>query len=224
MRRDAYIPGMHFPRTYSARSYLLIMIACYAVWVPLYYLTGWIGEMRGPAFDPALPVDAQWPFVPEAVFVYLLAYVIILALFAVRRSPAFLNHAYLSFIVMNLAAFVLFALFPTMGPGRAELPPDASAMLSFMFQLDARWNAFPSLHVANPTLVALLALRERGTDALSIGLLLIALAIAASTLLVRQHYLLDVLGGMVLAWVVFILLWRMKRGNTNRTDATDPHG
>jgi membrane-associated phospholipid phosphatase len=196
------------------------MIACYAVWVPLYYLTGWIGELRGAAFDPALAVDAAWPFVPQAVFVYLIAYVIILALFAVRREPAFLNHAYLNFIVMNLAAFLLFALLPTMGPERTALPSDASAILSFMFQLDARWNAFPSLHVANPTLIAMLALRERGAEALSLALLFVALAIAISTLLVRQHYLLDVVGGMLLAMVVFGALWTTK---TRDKGASDQH-
>lgn len=194
------------------------MIACYAVWVPLYYLTGWIGELRGAAFDPVLAVDAGWPFVPQAVFVYLIAYVIILALFAVRREPAFLNHAYLNFIVMNLVAFLLFALLPTMGPERTALPPDVSAILSFMFQLDARWNAFPSLHVANPTLIALLALRERGADGLSLGLLFVAIAIAVSTLLVRQHYLLDVVGGMLLAVVVFGVLWSTKKSDADFTD------
>ncbi|MBR9975764.1 MAG: phosphatase PAP2 family protein [Bacteroidetes bacterium] len=209
---------MRFPRRYSTRSYLLIMIACYAVWVPLYYLTGWIGELRGAAFDPALAVDAGWPFVPQAVFVYLIAYVIILALFAVRREPAFLNHAYLNFIVMNLAAFLLFALLPSMGPERTALPADASAILSFMFQLDARWNAFPSLHVANPTLIALLALRERGADALSLTLLFVAIAIAVATLLVRQHYLLDVVGGMLLAGVVFGALWSTRKSYADFTD------
>lgn len=209
---------MNFPHTYSTRTYLLIMLACYAVWVPLYYLTGWIGELRGAAFDPALAVDAAWPFVPGAVFVYLLAYVIIVALFAVRRSARFLNHAYLNFIVMNLTAFAIFALAPSMGPERAALPADASPILAFMFQLDARWNAFPSLHVANPTLVALLALRERGADALSIALLLVALAIAVSTLLVRQHYLLDVVGGMLLAGVVFATLWTTKKSDADFTD------
>lgn len=188
------------------------MAGCYAVWVPLYFLTGWIGAQRGPMFDPALPIDAAWPFVPEAVFVYLLAYVVVLALFAVCRSSEFLNSAYLNFIVMNLVAFALFAILPTMGPERTALPADASPILNFMFSLDARWNAFPSLHVANPTLIALLSFRERGTAPISILLLVIAVGIAVSTLLVRQHYLLDVVGGMLLAVIVFVALRRRQYG------------
>lgn len=201
-----------FPETYSAPRYLLIMAGCYALWVPLYYFTGWIGAQRGAVFDPALPIDAVWPFVPEMVFVYLIAYVIVLALFAVRRSAAFLNRAYVNFIAMNLLAFAFFALLPTMGPERTALPADASPVLSFMFGLDARWNAFPSLHVANPTLIALLALRERGPAPVSIVLVVVAIAIAASTLLVRQHYLLDVAGGMFLAVIVFYTLRNIRNG------------
>ncbi len=186
------------------------MAACYAVWVPLYFLTGWIGELRGAAFDPVLSIDASWPFIPGAVFVYLLAYVVVMGLFAIRRNAEFLNYAYLNFIVMNLLAFVLFALLPTMGPPRPELPADASPILQFMFTLDARWNAFPSLHVANPTLIMLLAFRERGASPVSYALLAVAVAIAVSTLFVHQHYLLDVLGGVVLAGIVFGGLWGVK--------------
>ncbi|MFZ1731164.1 MAG: phosphatase PAP2 family protein [Bacteroidota bacterium] len=199
------------PRPYSTWRYLLLMAACYAVWVPLYFLTGWIGELRGAAFDPALAVDGVWPFIPEAVMVYLFAYVVVLALFVIRRNAEFLNYAYLNFIVMNLIAFALFALIPTMGPPRTALPADTSPILSFMFDLDVRWNAFPSLHVANPTLIMLLSFRERGVAPMSIALLVVAISIAVSTLLVRQHYVLDVIGGVTLAGMVFAGLWGKRR-------------
>ncbi|MBR9977514.1 MAG: phosphatase PAP2 family protein [Bacteroidetes bacterium] len=190
--------------------YLLLMVVCYAVWVPLYFLTGWIGTQRGAAFDPALQVDQLWPFVPEAVFVYLLAYIIVVALFFIRRSAAFLDYAYLNFIIMNLLAFFMFALLPAAGPSRSDLPGEVPAILAFMFELDVQWNAFPSLHVANPVLITLLSFRERGVDRVSIGLLAIAVAISVSTLLVRQHYLLDVIGGIALAVVVFVVLGRWR--------------
>lgn len=197
-------------RPYSTLRYLLLLVVCYTAWVPLYFLTGWIGEQRGAAFDPALPVDAIWPFVPEAVFVYLLAYVIVVALFLIRRSTLFLNYAYLNFIVMNLAAFFIFALLPAAGPSRSDLPGEVPALLAFMFEVDVQWNAFPSLHVANPVLIMLLSFRERGVDRISVGLLGIAVAISLSTLLVRQHYLLDVIGGIALAVLVFVGLWRLR--------------
>jgi len=83
-------------------------------------------------------------------------------------------------------------------------------MLQLMYSVDARWNAFPSLHVANPWLVSLLALRERRVAPVSVTLLAVALAISVSTLLIRQHYLLDVLGGFALAVLVFSVFDRLR--------------
>ncbi|MDT8322907.1 MAG: phosphatase PAP2 family protein [Bacteroidota bacterium] len=192
------------------RRYILIMLGCYAVWVGLYYLTGWIGELRGEVFHPAMAVDAHFPFVPQAMYAYLLAYVIVLGLYFVRRSAAFLNRAYLAFITMNLLAFALFALFPSQGPVRSVPGAEGDMMLTLMYSLDARWNAFPSLHVANPWLVALLAVRERRLAPVSIVMLFVALGISVSTLLIRQHYLLDVLGGFALAVLVFVVFHRLR--------------
>jgi len=196
--------------TFSLPRYFLIMLLCYAVWVPLYYLSGWIASLRGAAFDPALGVDELFPFVPETVFVYLLAYVVVLGVFFVRRSPAFLNRAYLAFITMNLTAFALFVIVPAQGPDRLAISGDGDMMISILHAMDSRWNAFPSLHVANPWLIALLAVRERRFAPVSIVLLLIAAGISVSTLLVRQHYLLDVAGGFVLAVVTFAVFDRLR--------------
>jgi membrane-associated phospholipid phosphatase len=197
-------------RRFSLYRYFGVMLACYAVWVGLYYATAWVGELRGAAFDPALGVDARIPLVPGAVFVYLLAYVVVLGLFLVRRSAAFLNRAYLAFITMNLIAFALFALFPSQGPERVIDPSGSNAMLAFMYSIDARWNAFPSLHVANPWLIALLAVRERRLAPVSILLILVAIGISLSTLLIHQHYLLDVLGGFALAVLVFSVFHNLR--------------
>ena len=197
-------------RPFSLPRYLLIMLGCYAVWVGLYYLTGWIGELRGEVFDPALAIDEHIPYFPPAMYVYLLAYVVVLGLFLVRRDAAFLNRAYLAFISMNLLAFALFALFPSQGPPRGLPGEEADAMLRFMHDIDARWNAFPSLHVANPWLIAMLALRERRVAPVSVLLLVIGIGISVSTLLIRQHYLLDVLGGVMLAVLVFSLFHRLR--------------
>ena len=146
---------------FSLTRYFLIMLACYAGWVALYFLTGWIGEMRGPVFDPSLPVDDTFPYIPETVYIYLLAYVVVLGLFLVRRNADFLNRAYLAFITMNLTAFALFALFPAQGPERGFMDADTGGIMAILHGVDARWNAFPSLHVANPWLIAFLSIRER---------------------------------------------------------------
>ena len=188
--------------------YVVIMLLCYAVWVALYYATAWIGELRGPVFEPALALDARFPVLPWTFFIYLLAYVVVLALFVIRRTAAFLNLAFTSFIVMNLAAFALFALFPAQGPERDFMGSDGGGIIAVVHAVDSRYNAFPSLHVANPWLIAILSLHERRWSVLTVLLFIVAVSISISTLLVRQHYLLDVLGGIALSVLVSAIMFR----------------
>lgn len=67
------------------------------------------------------------------------------------------------------------------------------------------YNVFPSLHVANSVLVAWVFFRYRSP--LAWPVLLLAVFVSASTVLVKAHYLLDILGGIGLAWIAVRLAW-----------------
>jgi membrane-associated phospholipid phosphatase len=183
-----------------------IMAAVYVAWICLYELTAWMGQARGPAFDVALAVDARIPFIPAAQPVYLLCYVLPLCVFFISLRPDFLNRLYATFIVMNLAAFAFFAAFPVQGPPR-EAAADAQSLwmplIDMIRAVDSRYNAFPSLHVANAWLIALFAFRLRGADLRALLFLLAAAGISAATLLVHQHYVADVASGVALAGAAF---------------------
>jgi membrane-associated phospholipid phosphatase len=187
--------------------YLKLMAGFYALWVCLYFLTAWIGSLRGPAFDAALPFDDGIPFLPAFQPAYLLCYIIPLGLFAISLRPEFLRRSFATFIGANLFAFCFFVLLPVQGPPR-DFAIDGNSAFSFLISVvhavDTRYNAFPSLHVANPWMVALFSWRERGPGARSFLFIFIASLISISTLFVKQHYALDVLGGMALAIVSFL--------------------
>jgi membrane-associated phospholipid phosphatase len=204
----------HSGRNITPR-YLCIMVAGYALWVALYEATALIGAWRGMAVNPALPADAAIPFLPWMMPVYLLCYVVVPLLFVIDRSPAFLNRAFLTLIAANLGAFLIFALVPAQGPPRSAAP--VSGLLQPIFMLlyaaDTRWNALPSLHVTNPWLVALLAAQARGATVRTAVLFLLALAISLATLTIRQHYILDVLAGMALAFGTFAMMRRVRVGD-----------
>ena len=194
------------------KRYLGIMLAAYALWIVFYFLSGWIGEIRGPAFSAELPADAAIPLVPWFQPFYLLCYVVTFGLFLISREPAFLNRAYIMFIAANGFAFLFFAAFPVLGPPREAIMPDVSAwhgLLVLNQTLDTQYNAFPSLHVTNPCLVAMLSWREHGLSFKSLLFTLIAVLISVATLFVKQHYVLDVFAGVVLAIGTF-LVWRTR--------------
>lgn len=107
--------------------------------------------------------------------------------------------------VMAGMGLAVFWLFPTTVPAFAV---DWAQYPSLMFlkNADAGGNAFPSLHVAFAVFAAMLLERQlrevRAPAWLRVFNVLWALGIVYSTLATRQHVLLDVIGGTLLAAVV----------------------
>jgi membrane-associated phospholipid phosphatase len=107
--------------------------------------------------------------------------------------------------IMAAIGLAVFWLFPTTVPVFAVDWAQYPA-LQFLKATDVGGNAFPSLHVAFAVLTAVLLGRQlrsvqapAWTHALNV---LWSLGIVYSTLATRQHVLIDVLGGMLLAGIV----------------------
>jgi membrane-associated phospholipid phosphatase len=107
--------------------------------------------------------------------------------------------------IMAAVGLVVFWLFPTTVPVFAVDWAQYPA-LQFLKATDVGGNAFPSLHVAFAVLTAVLLERQlRSVQAptwLRVLNMLWAFGIVYSTLATRQHVLLDVLGGTLLAAAV----------------------
>ncbi len=155
------------------------------------------------------PLDAMIPLIPEMVFFYVSVYLfwlppILLSSFTVRE---FFRLVFIAGISALLALVIHYHM-PSAYP-RPMLPKDdplfAMATLRFYYWLDLPNNTFPSTHcIVVATL--LLAMRNRLTRAYSIAYEMWGALIFASTVLVKQHYLVDVLGGIILATIIFLLL------------------
>lgn len=107
--------------------------------------------------------------------------------------------------LMAAVGLAVFWAYPTVVPVFAVDWAQYPA-LQFLKSADAGGNAFPSLHVAFAVLAAVQLRRQlRSVDApawLRVVNVLWAVGIVYSTLATRQHVLLDVLGGTLLAAVV----------------------
>src|SRR6185312_379886 len=81
-----------------------------------------------------------------------------------------------------------------------------ATLLRTLYAVDAGWNLFPSLHVGHSLLVALLYRKHAraGTWLVWTG----ALLISASTVLIKQHYVVDVLAGALLAGACYFVAWQ----------------
>lgn len=153
-----------------------------------------------PAHDLSGPVDRLIPFSPAWELVYISIYFTIFVLVTYIRDAALFRSAVLSFCLIQFACFAVFLAFPV-GIQRPETLDLQSSFLEWgvalNYTLDQPRNLFPSLHLGNAFLVALLLYRVQRR----VGLfaLLWAGLIGYSTMAVKHHHFADVVAGIAIA-------------------------
>jgi membrane-associated phospholipid phosphatase len=175
----------------------------YLLWVGLYFAVNALTAGRSLA-QPLLPFEARLPLVAAAYPFYAIVYLeIILPLLLSRTRRAYLR-TQLACSLASLIAFAIYLAAPMPYPRPTHaLDGFWGTLLSFEWSLDEPRNTFPSLHVAFGWLL-FLGLREEAPRWRPL-LLFLAVAISISTVLVKQHFIADVGGGALLAWVA----WRV---------------
>ena len=152
------------------------------------------------AWDPV----RSFPFVSAFVVPYLSAYALpFLAAFSPLGRAAYRRLAAVvaGTIAFSAACFVLWPL--TIARPDLGLGSSFDRLLAALYAADRPTDLFPSLHVSLSFLFALAV--GRGRPRLRPWTLAWATLIAVSTLFTRQHYVVDVIGGVVVAWIA----WRI---------------
>ena len=113
---------------------------------------------------------------------------------------------------MWITAYACFLVYPTVAPRPPEVVGDGFAAwgLRFLYDADPPYNCFPSLHVAHSFVSALTCYRL--DRRLGHGMLLCASLVAISTVFTKQHYIADVLAGIVLAFAAYVVILRGYHG------------
>ncbi len=148
-----------------------------------------------------LPVDRQIPLFPPAIVPYLLADAIFIGLpvWAAFKSRRGDFEAYtISILIATWISYIFYLVFPTYVTRPGITSTDVfSKLLSLLFQADTVYNAAPSGHAVYTTLSLLFLWRWKPDYRLL--WLALAILVLASTLLTRQHYVLDLAAGIALA-------------------------
>ncbi|NBF04100.1 phosphatase PAP2 family protein [Pseudomonas sp. Fl5BN2] len=150
-----------------------------------------------PRYNWVTPLDQLIPFIAQSWWVYVLFFPLVPLAAAYASADAFRafrNATGIAFAV----AILCFWLFPEFIP-RPDIGSLDNAFvqqrLSRLWQLDRASNGCPSLHVAVTCLACRALWRVRYRWLVGLGGLLICL----STLTLKQHTLIDVAGGVLLA-------------------------
>jgi membrane-associated phospholipid phosphatase len=159
---------------------------------------------RGEFYRLDLPFEKAIPLLPALIFAYLLEFVFFAIAYLMVDDLVFFKKIVLSVFVCVTLHFVVFLVFPV----EYHLRPAVDAgqgwaylLVDFYYWMDLPYNCFPSLHVSNVVLVSFFMERFRK----GMGWLLQPLAalVAVSVVLVKQHYVADVVAGYFVGWFVY---------------------
>ncbi|MEK9158807.1 MAG: phosphatase PAP2 family protein [Patescibacteria group bacterium] len=154
-----------------------------------------------PHYLPLIWGEQYIPFTGWTTYIYLSLFFYGLAAMYALPAERF-GRTYLAIGAIEILHLVIFVLYPTTYPRPAG---DTSyPLFEFLKFFDSPTNCFPSLHVAIPIFLALAI--WRGGKKIGILFLFWAILLALSTLTTKQHYLLDVFGGILTALLGLLLI------------------
>jgi membrane-associated phospholipid phosphatase len=185
------------PYPVTASMVLLVSLVPFYIWIAE-LLPG--RELHTPevALDRLLPLRPAWALVYGSLYLFL----ILLPVLVVRREEH-IRRTVRAYLLVWTVAYVCFLIYPTAAPRPARIIGQGFGVwgLRFLYSADPPYNCFPSLHVAHSFVSALTCFRlHRGVGFASA---VAASLVAISTLYTKQHYILDVAAGIVLACVAY---------------------
>lgn len=167
-------------------------------------------------WDLALPLDARIPFRPAWIVIYILAYLQWAVGFIVisRESRAHCNRVLAGEIIAKFICMLFFIALPT----RIERPVVEgsgvfAALTRLIFASDLPGNLFPSIHCLESWICFRGAIgMKRVPRWYAPAMLAFTLMVFASTVLVKQHVLVDIPAGVLVAEAGLLLSDKLRAG------------
>lgn len=205
-------------------AYKLRVFLVYILAYVFFYILPNIFPFSTPNFLPMVQIDRAIPFLPWTFLVYISDYLLILVTVTLQPTQQiFKALARQAFGVLFICG-TFFILYPTTYP-RPVYPESLNTAYGFAMGL-VKWadtpnNCFPSMHVA---LTGIAAWSIRGIHPRAFPFFVVwAITIFVSTLTTKQHYFIDVIGGIAVTAFVLIMTWALfERGSapSTRTEAS----
>lgn len=157
------------------------------------------------SFDKMIPF-CEFFVVPYFAWFIMVPGVCIYLLFAKEREYKRMSYM----LVFGMSAFIIISiLMPTKLYLRPYVLPRDNIfcdLVSYLYHIDTSTNVFPSIHVYN-TCVTMQAVRRSHArmfkkPAMRMGIDILSVLIILSTVFIKQHSILDVIGGLILFVIV----------------------
>lgn len=154
------------------------------------------------------PLDARIPFVPSMAAVYFSGLLFGNAAYVVALCrPEMATSIMIGYLLQFFVSLLTYGFFPCHAERREDpvaRTPSGRALRRFQL-LSKPFNAFPSMHVSYCLFSGLWVLLAVSASSLAMALVIAWIAaVIASTLVTKQHSVIDVTGGLIIGAVAFI--------------------
>jgi membrane-associated phospholipid phosphatase len=202
------------PQSFFQRyTQVLLALLMFGIWAAGYFLVAHITEAQATHTLPTFAWERNIPLRPEFVFIYLTIYPTFLLPFLFIHQRDFFRLFSFAYITVMCVCYLVYLVYPVSIDRPALVVQSFSTwVLAIVYGADKPWNCFPSLHVAMSLLAALTILEVHRVRGMLI--LLLTLWISFSTVLIKQHYVLDVLAAMALTATIYFVYIRRRILNT----------
>jgi membrane-associated phospholipid phosphatase len=187
----------------------IITVFVFIIWTVLYFSTNYLSQFRNYT-NLELPIDRLIPFVPFFVIFYIVSvFITFIPYFVVKKIEDYKEVAkvYLSIIIVSC---IIYLIIPAKAPRPEFIPTNIfGSMVAFIYAKILPYNLFPSLHVSLNLVATLVSLKYKRI----VGYIMmpITLGIILSTLFIKQHYLVDIIAAIIIAFVFYYYFLKRKK-------------
>ena len=176
----------------------------YLVFCIVYTIAGATPLREAKVLNPS-GVDNLIPLIPSTVWIYMAQFFFLLFSVAILKKTPAISRALYAMAVASALSFVVFFVYPTTITREPLMVEGLTgALFGFLYRIDSNANCFPSLHVSLAWIAAMGVYEEsRKTGLVAF---LIAVMISLSTLTTKQHYFIDIISGLAVAALCYIVL------------------
>lgn len=189
-------------------NYLVYRSLADILFLFVYLMCNYLAAARADWYRLYFDWELNLPFIPQFILIYVSILILLWLPLFTLSSREFQILSYRIAVAIIISG-IIFLLFPAhIGFQRPELISDYSWMYYYLEIVDQPHNLLPSLHISYSALI-LYAAFMHASPALKLFYLCWFFSMCFAVVLIYQHHVLDVLGGVV----VFLLCQNIFKGD-----------
>lgn len=199
-----------FKKIYSERKKDLFFVIYFPIYLCLYFLTEHlVASLSDVIWITDTAIDNLIPFWPGMVVFYCAWYPLLFftgLYLLINDSLSF--RKFITFMIIGFTSAQIFMLLIPNGQGLrpidylSQIKPDIfTKLLEYLYIIDTPTNVFPSVHVIGSFMVMFAFIDNRKLRCLYKYSFVLTFLISLSTLFVKQHAFIDIIGGIVFSLI-----------------------